>query len=1489
MNFKKIGILLAGIAVMVSVSFGEVRGLPRSASEMAANEIVPGEVPPGALKAPKNTSAFQYLRSSDQSQVKAKPLSGQRSKAPASFASAMSPRILGSVVSAAVDMPAGLYKLPYTSTENFETVIDGPFSIGGGVQVGSIYYSTYYFTFFGYYYVVVEAYDMETGELLSSRYASSFTALATDIALDPVSNKIYGCYYREDGDGFNLAIGDPVNMISTPVCALDDAWHACAIDSNGQLYAVDYEAHLLKVDKNTGNSTVVGTLPFTPAYAGSAAFDLTDNTLYLTTILPGGQAGLYKIDTATAAADLVTSFAGSQQVCGLIVPEPLAKDNAPAAVSNLEFLFDKDNLNGQVVFTSPSTNYNGSSASGTLSYTVEADGKVIASGTTSYGAKTTANVTLPSPASYKFAVYVSNSEGHGVKSFERRYIGHDTPVAPKVSASFNVDTFNVTWDKVTGSVNGGYVDPAAITYTVKRFPDNVVVASGISTTSLADKVTVPESLVAFNYEVTATYRDKTSAPGRSNEITIGVVVPPYAESFDTQAAFNTYSVVDANHDDITWYWWSTRKRAHIFNSGRIGLDDWLFTPPLKLKGGMAYPVNFDTYSSGDYVEKLEVRFGKSNDPSSMTTIVMPVFNVTQKDAVPYSCYIEPSEDGIYYIGFHALSPYDTDYVDVDDIQVGEGINTHAPEAVSGLSVIPDETGVKSCAISFVAPTKDYSGETITSLQSVQVYRNGEMVHSARFPNPGETVKYTDLPETPGYYTYTIYAVNASGRGKPLSSKVFVGTNRTEAPRNVSITENGDTGNVTVKWDAPQYDVDGRTARLTYVTYSIHDGDQTIVSGLTEKEYSFRAYQGDGQKYVEYAVVADTESGPSANAMTAMIPVGKPYAAPFKESFEGGKSASIYASQSMTGLNPSVWKPCVDNEVSNLSSQDGDNGYLAFSTDNGGGSAWVATGKIKLTGLDNPGLVFYSNPLTNGNLNTNTIDVYVNSGTGFKKMRTVTMTDLLNEGWNKIVVPLSDYAGKTVTVRFEGANTFNLYTVIDNITVDNIAPVNLTAYSVSAPATVKPGELFDVSPTIQNNGSKASGSFVVNLLCNGVEVSSKDRGSMQPGSSVTLHFYQELDVLSPEDLEYRVQIVSDGDTDQSDNLSAIVPVRLVLPAYPAVDDLQAEQTSAGVKLDWNEPEMSFEIPDPETDDFESYASWATSNVGDWTFVDGDGDKIGALQNISLPGITGTQSFWVMDRTLPALVDNDSFDAASGVKYLANMYTGKKVDDWAITPRLSGKAQTITFKARSYHEDYLETFQVLYSLTGTATNSFTPIATYNNVPNEWTEYSVEVPEGARYFAIRCVSDDAFMFFIDDVRFARASASDGLVLQGYNVYDNSKRIKTTDATSHEYAAAEGDHEYVVTVVYDKGESRPSNVVTLNVAGVDGVTRNNVTIKCNGLSLVISGAEGLPAEICSDKGFVILNTANVKSDIYTVELPDSGIYIIKVGNKQAKIVVQQ
>lgn len=106
----------------------------------------------------------------------------------------------------------------------------------------------------------------------------------------------------------------------------------------------------------------------------------------------------------------------------------------------------------------------------------------------------------------------------------------------------------------------------------------------------------------------------------------------------------------------------------------------------------------------------------------------------------------------------------------------------------------------------------------------------------------------------------------------------------------------------------------------------------------------------------------------------------------------------------------------------------------------------------------------------------------------------------------------------------------------------------------------------------------------------------------------------------------------------------------------------------------------------------------------------------------------------------------------------------------------KARKIKFWAKSLTIQYgPERFNVLVFTTDTNTPSFTKISTGNftTVQDAWTEftYSLDTYSGQQvYIAIQCVSDDAFVFMVDDFSVTSATTSVNSALAGsFSVYPN------------------------------------------------------------------------------------------------------------------------
>ena len=1381
------------------------------------------------------------------------------------------------------DAAYGFYSLPTNGSSAYEAVALIPdLDLTSGFYADGKYYCVSAFSFWGYIIVSKYVYDAETWELLSSSDDGEATDVASDFAYDETSGKAYGTFYNSDMSGYNFGYFDPATTTTTVICTSDDLWNGCAIAADGYIYAITSEGKLIKVDKNNGSTTEIGSTGLTPKYLTTAVFDKKSGR-YFYLLNNDTESSLYEIDLTTAAATKITSYDNYEEFVGGWIPAPKAEDTAPDTPVGLSANFEAGSLSGTINFTAPSTLFNGEAATGPLTYKLTAnDNIVLAEGETEFGAAVSVPVTLEKSGTYKFTVTVANNVGDSPKAKMTYYVGNDVlkPVS-NVVLSYDGTNMNLSWNAATETVNGGYFDPAQVRYTVTRYPGAVVVADKQEGTTFSEPMSADE-LTSFYYTVVASWGDEVSAEAESNKVSLGIIVPPYLNAFDDESSLNGYTDINGSGDDRKWEWYSEAVR-YKYDSNN-DMDGWLITPAVKLEAGKMYKVSFDARSnSSNWPERIEAKFGTKATAAGMNNVIVEPTILETTDYVTLSNYIIPETSGVYYIGLHAISDANTYYLYADNLSISEGMSTAAPDSVTNLKVVADPSGALSATISFNAPEKTIGGDDLSSITKIEVIRDGNVVKTIDNPAVGAEQTVTDTDMEAGTHVYTVKAYNADGVGLSNSASVYIGLGVPSSPENATIAETANEGEVTISWTAPSTDVNGKPINPSSVTYTILNADgETIVEDLAATTYTFQAVDpANGQDFVYYGIFASNSAGVSEEAaITDMIPVGPAYTTPFAESFAGDLSY-IFGYESLVGSTS--WS--LFDDTSGVSAQDGDNGFLGGQGSSMGDTSRFFSGKVKITS-ENAALSFWYYGFEDGE---NTIEVEINDGTGWQKVGDVYTVGPV-EGWKKALVDLSAYKGKTIQFAFRTTVQSHSYTLIDNIVLDTPLSYDLKAESINAPKTVVPDQEYNVTVDVSNYGTETASGYSVELYRDGALVSTVAGTDLASGAKTTVSFTDVASITSPESLTYSAKINWTADQNADNNATESVSVKVKQSSYPAVTDLSGSETNDGVELTWSEPSTG-NVGQPVTEGFEEFESFAVNPAGDWTFIDGDGYETYTFQGIQFPNSASAMAYIVMDATHEGFED-ESFAAHSGDKYMGSFAaTTAPNNDWMISPELNGEAQTISFWAKSFTLDYgSESFEILYSTTGKAVEDFTRLEAVDNVPEEWTEYSYDLPAGAKYFAIRCTSNDKFIFLVDDVTYIPANAAQQeLALVGYNIYRDGEKINAEPVAETTYidkTASEGTHTYVVTVVYDKGESKISNEVTIEVtSGINAITGKNVTISSGKNVINVANAEGMNVLVTGADGKTIFEGKGKENA--TVNVP-SGIYVVKVGDTVVKTIVK-
>ncbi|MCM1040903.1 MAG: choice-of-anchor J domain-containing protein [Bacteroides sp.] len=155
---------------------------------------------------------------------------------------------------------------------------------------------------------------------------------------------------------------------------------------------------------------------------------------------------------------------------------------------------------------------------------------------------------------------------------------------------------------------------------------------------------------------------------------------------------------------------------------------------------------------------------------------------------------------------------------------------------------------------------------------------------------------------------------------------------------------------------------------------------------------------------------------------------------------------------------------------------------------------------------------------------------------------------------------------------------------------------------------------------------------------------------------------------------------------------------------------------------------------------------------WKTVDVDGSITYGFSGISFPHAGEPFAFIVLN---PGDLGLD-VEAHGGNRIGAAFAAQDGLnDDWLISPKLKmieGK-ESMSFFVKTFDDEYgLEKYNVLVSTTNDQPASFTKIGETREAPVEdWVKVTIDLKEYSGkevYLAIQCVSEDAFIFMIDDI---------------------------------------------------------------------------------------------------------------------------------------------
>lgn len=898
----------------------------------------------------------------------------------------------------------------------------------GGFIDGGYFYSVDFSKFWGMTSTRLSRFDIDTWDedYSYTKGINNATMAATAMVFDPIAKVGYGCFNNYDEDGFEIGVADYVEFTRTTLSTVDIPLVAMAMSTDGIVYAINTDGELFTLDKEEGTLSKIGSTGLSlEAKIQGCVYDPVSSSLILAGVIQDGMSGLYLINIEDATSVLLTDLPYNEYFSFLSLPvEPEA--DAPAQAMDLILDFPKGSTDGNVTFSIPTTTFSGSELTGEVTYTVIVNGNVESSGIAMPGQHVSVPLSLEE-GNAKVAVGLKNAYGESKKISATAYIGFAYPdFINGIKLDFNNSDYSVklSWQPPLYALSEGYFNPDDIRYDVVRQPDGKVIGEGISETECKDVLPFGE-WTGYRYEITAINGTVRAYPSYTEYIALGEPVTlPFYTDFSSDEDFGKFTVLSSREQNAGGGWmFSPYTGGAVFYPESIDGDDWLIAPPMELKGGYIYMLKFTC--KADYVyngskETVEVGYGHGVHPEEYHVLLEPT-DVDWTEYEEFPLLLTPKEDGVYRIGFHALSKANMKGLLIGSVSVEYGVAPGSPAAVENLEVNAGKEGALSADLSFNLPTFNINGDKLEEITGLEVYRDGKLwIDRNEDLVPGEKIDLVDEENlSVGLHEYSVMCYNKDGRGQATVAEVFIGPDAPGQVKNLRFIDNFD-GTAYLRWDAPDtVGLNGGYCSPEGISYSVivenEFGQMLEKVDYAENEVFITGIDMEGrQRLVIGTVVASNSQGEGETTVQYAPLYGAPYTLSFEELLtDGFTTYDCWRSTEMNGRQFGIMM-IVGGDMGV------DESYFSYNASKSGDSSVLSSGKISLEGAEKPMLSFESYEFPGAEMS---LEVFLDLATekdatlGVIDYRELTGSD---REWNLHTFDLSSYTDYPyVTLNFKG--------------------------------------------------------------------------------------------------------------------------------------------------------------------------------------------------------------------------------------------------------------------------------------------------------------------------------------------------------------------------------------------------------------------------------------------------------------------------------------
>lgn len=1298
------------------------------------------------------------------------------------------------------------------------------------------------------------------------------------------------------------------------------SWYALAASPDGIIYAIDGNCNLLKVDAVTGATSLIGSTGLSNKYKTSACYDSETNRILFATSLDTGST-FNSIDPATGRATMLYAMPDGEQIVGLFIPSSAPAPKSPAAPTDLKAEFELGSNSGNIRFNIPATYADGTPASGKADYEARLNGVVFGKGSADYGTSVALPLTMERAENGLVTVKLSNEAGESPVARTNLFLGSPIPRTPYFTQNLSYNeatkTFSLSWEPHSNNtgITGGQVENKDLTYELVRYPDGKVITTEAGVTTMNDQwVFDNDDFKIVYYELCAVYHGVKSAPARTRPISFGSIVPPYENPLMNSIGAAAFTYLPTGNDAREWSYISAVSEqtvphgwmCHGAANSKTPMDSYLVLRGMKLEKGKMYTLSFTAACTNTSWrnERVAVYLGDEVSETGLRkqTLIEPtlIYNRREEDGEKHTCNFSVDKDGIYYLSFHHCSDPNLRFLYISQIKISAPIDETVPGEISNATAEAAAQGLLNVTLKFDMPAKTVGGKDISEPTSIRIERNGEKITDLT-PNE-KSVTYVDREAVNGVNNYVLTPFNTKGDGPKTTLNVFAGIGKPENPNPRAWYGDND-GEARITWRPSTKDEFGTTLNSGNVRYEIQR--VTIVNGETMRNVIAKNIKDNSYvdnycsptapiSAVSYYVRAVTDGGNSQWVGTRRLGLGKPQTAPWTESFADGEVSYNW----FTAGSDVQWGPITDDVYDDAKSVDKDNGFMICVAAAANSNTLLYSEPILIPAdMPNPEISFYyfNQDKYQGVPVKNNIELILLDENGESSVKRAVCNGPW--GWERMSYDMSKYRGKKVQIGVYGECIDRPSLLLDAFRLGSRYDNDIDMVVINGPKEVQAGMDVDLNVSFINSGNNAVPEGYKVELYNGDDMLAETSGpALALDAKGQVNFKIHTNPVMGDTAQFKAIVRFDADNNTENNISNVLTVKLINnDDYPEPQNLSAERNGSEVALEWTAPDMSKTPHKTYTEDFEKFESFAKS-IPEWTIVDMDKGIVAPISNyIKIPESYGSPfAFFVQDNTVKPFNEYEEFKPYSGSKYMASQFVtdseGNSIrnDDWLISPELSGEKQVASFMGKSISQSWPESFEVYYSTEGTDISDFQFLGGVQDAPCAWIQYTVSLPENARYFAIRCNSLACLQFMVDDVTL-RLKSCDlvDLNLSGYNIYRDGVKINEAPVNGLNYVDRQADsdaHTYHVTALYKEGESLPSNSSGVT-AGIGGVSAGQICVYGGVGSIVIAGADNTAVSICSLLGEKLYEGVVTGKKSVSAH---PGVYVVAFNGRSVKVIVR-